>query len=159
MKALRKSEPELALDLAAQFTSTAAILDYLQERAQFYIDNHALERRRYRKGSVHTRRWRADVLYRFGGFIGLEGCWLINREYKPVGRPYSDPWAQYQDYPYHRVEKPAALDFAEIDVLGRRELGAYLFKDGCPPWNTLQDARAYARRLQIVVDALRKGVR
>lgn len=75
---------------------------------------------------------------------------LVNREYKPLGSNMLDGWARYEDYPHLRVH----LTPKQIAAVCAPCTPGALFDDGCPPWQSPSDAKAYLDRLKRLLDAL-----
>jgi hypothetical protein len=90
---------------------------------------------------------------------------LLNRDYKPVGLGIpSSLWVDYDAFPQWHVSG-AALARA----IGSRDCWiplpenakaphCWMFHDGCPPWSSSAHLRAYARRLDALIDALSPSV-
>lgn len=76
---------------------------------------------------------------------------LVNRSYKPVGQVGKD-WANYEEFPYLHTHFEDALRKC-FTAQGSRD--GYLFNDGCPPWQSRQDAVAYLTRLQTLSNVLK----
>ncbi len=68
---------------------------------------------------------------------------LVNRKYKPVGQ-VTEAWADYAQFDHLHMR----LGEAQLErFTNPGSSTGYLFRDGCPPWLSRQDATAYLERL------------
>ncbi len=86
----------------------------------------------------------------------LDGCYLLlNREYKPVGMvPHCGEWVQYSRISQRlRVRGLTPEVASKISVLGSPGNRLItLYDDGCRPWDSPKDRRAYLKRLKRFYD-------
>lgn len=71
---------------------------------------------------------------------------LVNRRYKPVGETSAD-WVDYAQFPHLHTQLQEPQLFA---ITPRGASKGYLFYDGCPPWDSRQDAEGYLTRLRLL---------
>lgn len=71
---------------------------------------------------------------------------LVNRNYKLAGQ-VGEEWANYEDSPRLHARIDGDL-YDAFTVSGASD--GYLFNDGCTPWHSRTDARAYLERLHIL---------
>lgn len=136
-------------DLSRQFGSALSAVDYaigylaaLLARPRFKIWSTSM-------AYFEMRSW---LPYRIHETSVPDRWILVNRVYKPVGRPRSkdDDWAVYEDYPnlFVGIDTERWTEVCDPDHL--RSGG--IFGDGSIPWHSRDLAQAYLDRLS----ALRK---
>jgi hypothetical protein len=93
--------------------------------------------------------------------VGDDRAILVNRDYKPVGVgiPYSY-WVDYAAFPQWHLSGAtlARLRAAPCWVTNQEGLNHFMFHDGCPPWASARDLRAYEARLRALIHAYSEGI-
>jgi hypothetical protein len=140
----RRVRSEIARDgvqpLDGRFASAANAVDF----AIAYVEG-LLAQPRYRLNTKSIAYWEMRLWLPYGA-NPVEGDThvLVNRYYKPVGST-SREHVDYAAYPHLslRLRGDGWRAFSH-----RTAEQPFLFNDGCPPWDSRQDAEAYLGRLK-----------
>lgn len=140
----RRVRSEIARDsvqpLDGRFASAANAVDF----AIAYVEG-LLAQPRYRLNTKSIAYWEMRLWLPYGA-NPVEGDThvLVNRYYKPVGST-SGEHVDYAAYPHLslRLRGDGWRAFSH-----RTAEQPFLFNDGCPPWESRQDAEAYLGRLK-----------
>lgn len=139
----RRVRSEIARDsvqaLDGKFASAANAVDF----AIAYVDG-LLAQPRFRLNTKSVAYWEMRFWLPYGA-NRVEGDThiLVNRYYKPVGST-SREHVDYVTYPHLSLR----LHDGWRAFAHRTAEQPFLFNDGCPPWDTRQDAEAYLGRLK-----------
>lgn len=127
-------------DLSGKFISAANAVDY----AIAYMET-LLARPRFRVAPDAVANWEMRSWLPYGAVSTTgDAHLLVNRNYKPLGSPSTD-FAQYEAFPHLHLM---------LDGTVRPTFAApgssqpFLYNDGCLPWRSRENARAYLARLR-----------
>lgn len=140
----RRMRSEIAHDsvqpLDERFVSAANAVDFAID----YVDG-LLAQPRFRLSARAVAYWEMRLWLPYGANrVEGETYILVNRHYKPVGSTSRD-FVDYAAYPHLSLR---LHDDSWRAYSHRTAEQPFLFNDGCPPWDTRQDAQAYLQRLK-----------
>lgn len=94
--------------------------------------------------------FRSDFLPYCLDQIGKDTYVVLNREYKPLGLITHD-FVRYEDYAV-QIKGITALKASKLSARGSDDRSRiYLYNDGCKPESRAEHAKAYFKRLEILL--------